>query len=432
MRSAVFGVGTIDLKDRGNQPRFGWGEACLLLPLILSSLRIGDVYYRIPSDILPFFGVLLWMISGMRISVAGLITTVIYIVGMPLHLILTHYFNFVPPIPIEEIQFNFARFYGLGLAYVILSFTCRPATFYSTLYILFRLELILAAILWCVSFLGGFAVGVDYGSAGIFPRAQGLLTEPSMLASIAPPFLLLSLNKKAIPDVILACAVCIISFSPTVYLATMIAVLGWLSLYGSSVSRLAVISVFLIAAGTVNYIDSIAVELSEMSQGNPLAYSISRLAEGVQFYLGSYGGYNTRGVIFAQSLEVMETYDLWAVGAGLGMHVPIGDLFAGGAPLDIGIISLALVCFGLSGVFAIVLGVVAALYFGKRNREGSTALIALSGACIINGGGVFIQFLFLSMILISLREAVKVRRVSEMRGRQIPAHKGVYVDLSYR
>lgn len=378
---------------------YGLAEVCIILPFSVTSFRIGEINYRLATDYLPVLGAfIIFLISRKR---NWALTSAIFFCAV----FTTHFFLASAYAPIPEFSFKdiapwLARFLVLGMAYVYLSSVITAKTLLSTLVILFRIELIAALLFWVVSFTLGLHIGVSYGPVGAFPRSQGFLTEPSMLSWVIPPFIILSIIDRRGKDVGLAILVGILSFSPTVYLVTLLSIAILTFMAGSRIQKFAlyiVVATSICAFSSLHQITNLLANVE-----NPIGSSIYRLLNGLVFFTDSGGGYNVRGDVFFQSIDVINSLGLWSLGAGIGMHVPIGDILAGGAPLDISIISLFLVDFGLPGTLALLLCVCLNFYLIRHDIKLFSVLAAFTIASILNGGGSFAQYFFLSLILIIL------------------------------
>lgn len=221
------------------------------------------------------------------------------------------------------------------------------------------------------------------------PRFQGFLSEPSAWGPVIPALLILALQRKSRWVVGLCIIAIVLSKSPTVLLSTAVAVpLFYLLRTGKGSTRKVVGLAAIAALGlwTFNWMQTADYKSMIVSK-NAVEVSLGRLISGLQnVQTGGIKGYNSRYSGAQDTLDELHAANLTYTGLGPGSS-DVYFIAKYGDTKSYSFLLAVLFDFGILGLAALVLAVLAALRRMRYNAAASVFVPFLVAGCINSAEG---------------------------------------------
>lgn len=372
----------------------------LLSITFVASLRVDGELNRIPTPVLLLF--LLPNLLAIRFVFGTIVTYLAFVAVTILHLVWLDASGRIP-FSVSNVLKDYALYVSLIAVYIAFFSNLTWASLEKPAIHFFKSLTLIGLGFWFVSIGSGTSFGVD--TSYPIPRLQSLVTEPSNTSHFLPGLLIYSLCQRWWGWSV-TCAVAILcTFSPTVYLTLILAAVLLWSLTARRVHLLIVLALCTTAATLiVTHYELLVAALSEAGQ---LGQAAARILEGFRF-IASDGqvGANSRADLIFHGVDFMNAYNLWWTGAGFGTSAYIGDAFNDGLLFDSNTWSSLVIWFGVLAVpiwlFVQCLAV--------RKQETSFMYILLVSLCVsntLNGGGVWLQMFFATLIYLKLNRNLR-------------------------
>lgn len=370
-------------------------ELSIVLAAFVTTVRIFDDYYRLPTDAVLILCAVYVLIKR-RMFFNEVLKIFLVLFGVLFHFFIVSIANDFQGFDFYSRLIWFLRYWFIAAVLMVILVHARADQLVRAFKVVGIMVTLVAYIFLFITIFTGFDIGVD---RIILPRPHGTLSEPAHLAFLLPGLIVISIIDRKWKTVGFAFLLAVLSQSPTVYLTLAFTMILFSVSYLSPIKRrILLVSSFLF----VYIIILFAFDIDMMATDNALLHSFGRLIAGFHFFKDATYS-NSRGSLVFDMLEIMRDGGYIILGAGFGSGVPLAEAFNGGKTLDVTIWASFIVWFGLFGAIAF-----GALVFLVASKKGADIHIfwILVGALFagsINSGGIFMQLFIILLIVIYLR-----------------------------
>lgn len=374
----------------------------LLVICYVTVIRINGEPLRIATQILFIIPITL-QFALYKLSLQRLILVSWLLPAIFIHALIIDLFQ-CSPLSFNDYAMYFLKYLSL-FAIIIIFFSDLTDVdlVEKTIVRFFKFYILISLFLWTISFLTPIKIGVEV-NWGI-PRMQGLLSEPSNMSHFLPMMFVLNFINKQWKWLFLSIICIVLTYSPTVYLCTLLTVMLWLLIKTKLITRLILLITCLIS----NYlIYSYGFILSDFLRSKDFI-QLSRLIDGISYIFGNetISG-NARAELSNLGVEFLNTYNLWWTGSGFGSSKAIADNFSETQMLfDMSNWLSLVLWFGLIPTAILISITVYAISIANPKRTITIFFLGLTVSTSLNSGGVYYQSLFFLILFLILSKNIK-------------------------